>query len=160
MCRFHQDFAKCFVWIATWHFWGSFSSRNSGLPRTVSEMYKPTRIPPKFLVLKRFAAPSHSGVPLVTSTLGWGQEMFYDGQANIQYLLAEQGGCCQPLAGQATNKFVSFFNAMKLFPLYSLSVISSRGIWGCRHTSRGTKLISYYTFSVGRNAAKDPTRST
>lgn len=82
MCGFHQDFAKCFAWKAT--FLG-FGFQQELQPLKVSEMYKSTRIPPKFLILKQFAAPSHSGVPLATSRLGWGQEMFYNVQANIQY---------------------------------------------------------------------------
>lgn len=44
---------------------------------------------------------------------------------------AEQRGRCQPLAGQANNKFVGFFfYAVELFLLYSFSVISYRGIRG------------------------------
>lgn len=76
----------------------------------------------KIPTLQWFGVSSHLGVLLATCPLSGGAAACTTGDkwhflisrpkcqnAAVFTFLAEQGGHCQPLAGQATNKFMGFF---------------------------------------------------
>jgi len=115
-----------------------FSNRNASLPRMVLERYKKQHTPPKIPGPAEIWCCLSLGCPLghlqAQAVAGDKRHSIMSrpicGNAAVFTSLAEQGGGCQPLAGQATNKFVECFYAVELFSFYSFSVTSFRGNCG------------------------------